>query len=264
MVFANIDAAYFISAYHGTLPQTITSVSKPCYQLRISARAKHARITIKPSRQIEVVLPLGMPKSEADKLVLQQQQWISRTLMRMQRQAPVMEKMLPANIELLAIGKKIQVVYVAMQKKPLIWNQETLQLSVSNDAVCSDTVCSDDAGVPKLLRDWLKIYAKEYLPDLLKKIAADMQVDYRAVSVRLQKTRWGSCSMRGNISLNAKLLLLPPEVVRYVLVHELSHLKHMNHSAVFWRYVEKFEPDYRERRGELRRLSMGLPRWAQC
>jgi len=239
-------------------------VSKACYQLRISARAKHARITIKPSRQIEVVLPLGMPKSEADKLVLQQQQWISRTLMRMQRQAPVMEKMLPANIELLAIGKKIQVVYVAMQKNPLIWNQETLQLSVSNDAVCSDTVCSDDAGVPKLLRDWLKIYAKEYLPDLLKKIAADMQVDYRAVSVRLQKARWGSCSMRGNISLNAKLLLLPPEVVRYVLVHELSHLKHMNHSAVFWHYVEKFEPDYREKRSELRRLSMGLPRWAQC
>jgi len=204
-------------------------------------------------------LPLGMAKSEADKLVLQQQQWISRTLMRMQQQAPVTEKVLPANIELLAIGKKIQVVYVAMQKKPLIWNQETLQLSVSNDAVCSD-----DAGVPKLLRDWLKIYAKECLPDFLKKIAADMQVDYRAVSVRLQKTRWGSCSMRGNISLNAKLLLLPPEVVRYVLVHELSHLKHMNHSAVFWRYVEKFEPDYRERRGELRRLSMGLPRWAQC
>jgi len=244
-------------------------VSKPCYQLRISARAKHARITIKPSRQIEVVLPLGMAKSEADKLVLQQQQWISRTLMRMQQQAPVMKEALPTNIELLAIGKKIQVVYVAMQKKPFIWNQETLQLSVSNDAICSDTACSDtafsdEAGVPKLLRDWLKIYAKEYLPDLLKKVAADMNVDYRAVSVRLQKSRWGSCSMRGNISLNAKLLLLPPEVVRYVLVHELSHLKHMNHSAVFWHYVEKFEPNYSEKRSELRRLSMGLPRWAQC
>lgn len=229
-------------------------MSKPCYQLRISARAKHARITIKPSRQIEVVLPLGMAKSEADKLVLQQQQWISRTLMRMQQQAPVMEKALPANIELLAIGEKIQVVYVENRKEALIWKQEVLQLSV----------CADEVAVPELLRYWLKIYAKEYLPDLLKKVAADMQVDYRVVSVRLQKTRWGSCSMRGNISLNAKLLLLPSEVVRYVLVHELAHLKHMNHSAAFWHYVEKFEPDYRERRGELRRFSMGLPRWTQC
>jgi len=226
-------------------------VSKPCYQLRISARAKHARITIKPSRQIEVVLPLGMAKSEADKLVLQQQQWISRTLMRMQQQAPVVEEALPANIELLAIGEKIQVVYVENRKEALIWKQEVLQLSI----------CSDEVAVPELLRYWLKIYAKEYLPDLLKKTAADMRIDYRAVSVRLQKSRWGSCSMRGNISLNAKLLLLPPEVVRYVLVHELAHLKHMNHSAAFWHYVEKFEPDYREKRSELRRLSMGLPVW---
>jgi len=199
-------------------------------------------------------LPLGMAKSEADKLVSQQQQWISRTLMRMQAHAPVMEKALPANIELLAIGEKIQVVYVENRKEALIWKQDILQLSI----------CSDEAVVPELLRYWLKMYGKEYLPDLLKKTAADMRIDYRAVSVRLQKGRWGSCSMRGNISLNAKLLLLPPEVVRYVLVHELSHLKHMNHSAVFWHHVEKFEPDYREKRSELRRLSMGLPRWVQC
>ena len=165
--------------------------------------------------------------------------------------APVVEEALPANIELLAIGEKIQVVYVENRKEALIWKQEVLQLSI----------CSDEVAVPELLRYWLKIYAKEYLPDLLKKTAADMRIDYRAVSVRLQKSRWGSCSMRGNISLNAKLLLLPPEVVRYVLVHELAHLKHMNHSAAFWHYVEKFEPDYREKRSELRRLSMGLPVW---
>ena len=226
-------------------------MNKPCYQLRISSRAKHARITIKPSRQIEVVLPLGMPSSEADKLVLQQQQWIERTLMRMQQQAPAVDAGLPAYIELRAIAEQVHVVQVAMQKKPLIWNQDILQLSV----------CDDEAGVPKLLRDWLKVYAKECLPDLLKKVALDMQVDYRDVSVRLQKARWGSCSMQRNISLNAKLLLLPPKIVRYVLVHELSHLKHMNHSASFWQYVEQFEPDYRKSRAELRQLSMALPAW---
>ena len=226
-------------------------MNNPCYQLRISAKAKHARITVKPSSEIVVVLPLGMAKSEADKLVSQQQQWISRTLIRMQQHAPVMEKALPAYIELLAIGEQAQVVYVVKQKKNIIWNKKELQLSI----------CGDEAYVPELLRGWLKTYAKQLLPTLLKKVALEMSVDYRAVSVRLQKTRWGSCSVVGNISLNAKLLLLPSEIVRYVLVHELSHLAHMNHSAEFWQYVERFEPNYRERRCELRRLSMGLPLW---
>lgn len=252
MVFAKADATCFIFAYHGALSQTITTVSDICYQLRMSTRAKHARITIKPSRQIEVVLPLGMSRSEADKLVQQQHNWIKRTLARMQRQAPVVDDVLPTHIELLAIGKQVQLVYVARQKKPIIWHQENSQLSI----------CSDKACVPELLRGWLKVYAKEHLPALLKVVASDMQVDYCGVSIRLQKGRWGSCSMRKRISLNAKLLLLPPEVLRYVLVHELSHLEHMNHSAAFWSHVEQFEPDCRQRRRELRQLSMGLPAWA--
>jgi len=221
------------------------------YQLRISNKAKHARITIKPSRQIEVVLPLGMPKREADKLVRQQQHWIKRTLARMQQQAPLLGDALPACIDLPAIGEKIQVVYVKIQAKAIIWHEDISQLSICGDQTC----------VPELLRNWLKVYAKKYLPALLKQLASEMQLDYRAVSIRLQKTRWGSCSMRGNISLNAKLLLLPPDVVRYVLVHELSHLKHMNHSATFWQYVERFEPNYHERRHALRHLSMALPSW---
>lgn len=208
---------------------------------------------IKPSRQIEVVLPLGMAKYEADKLVQQQQNWIQRTLLRMQRQAPVMgDSATPTCIALPALGEQIQVGYVLVQKKSIIWQQKILQLSI----------CADEASVPELLRHWLKGYAKEYLPALLKKVALEMRADYRVVSIRMQKTRWGSCSMLGNISLNAKLLLLPPEVVRYVLVHELSHLTHMNHSAEFWQYVEQFEPDYRKRRQELRQLSLGLPIWA--
>jgi len=226
-------------------------VTSHCYQLRMSSRAKHARITIKPSRQIEVVLPLGVPKGEADKLVKQQQSWINRTLARMQKQAPLVNNALPACIELFAIGERVQVVYLGEQKKPVIWHQELSQLSVCGDKTC----------VAELLRGWLKKYAKEHLPALLKKVALDMQVDYGAVSIRLQKSRWGSCSVQRNISLNAKLLLLPPEVMRYVLVHELSHLEYMNHSAEFWQYVGQFEPNYRKRRCELRQLSMALPAW---
>lgn len=75
-----------------------------------------------------------------------------------------------------------------------------------------------------------------------------MGVSYGRVSIRDQRTRWGSCSGKGNLNFNWKLSLVPDEILDYVVVHELAHRIEMNHSANFWREVEKILPDYRERR----------------
>ena len=75
-----------------------------------------------------------------------------------------------------------------------------------------------------------------------------MGVSYGTVTIREQKTRWGSCSMKGNLNFNWKLVLMPPEILDYVVVHELAHRIQMNHSAAFWAEVGKILPDYRERR----------------
>lgn len=80
-----------------------------------------------------------------------------------------------------------------------------------------------------------------------------MGVDYGRITIREQKTRWGSCSSAGNLNFNWKLILLPPEVLDYVVVHELAHRREMNHSEKFWRVVEQVLPDYKERREMLRR-----------
>ncbi len=74
------------------------------------------------------------------------------------------------------------------------------------------------------------------------------------LSIRGQKTRWGSCSGSGEISLNWKLLAAPPEVIDYVIVHELAHLKHMNHSPSFWRLVEQWVPNFKKYRSQLRAM----------
>lgn len=73
-------------------------------------------------------------------------------------------------------------------------------------------------------------------------------VTYGRISIREQKTRWGSCSAKGNLNFNWKLVLMPPEILDYVVVHELAHRLQMNHSAAFWAEVGKILPDYRERR----------------
>lgn len=77
---------------------------------------------------------------------------------------------------------------------------------------------------------------------------------YGRISIRNQRTRWGSCSRKGNLNFNYKLIFLLPKVADYIIVHELCHLREFNHSASFWRLVAEIIPDYREIRKELRRL----------
>ena len=93
-----------------------------------------------------------------------------------------------------------------------------------------------------------KRLAKELLLKKCRYFAERMGVSYGTVTVREQKTRWGSCSAKGNLNFNWKLVLMPPEILDYVVVHELAHRLQMNHSAAFWAEVGKILPDYRERR----------------
>ena len=99
-----------------------------------------------------------------------------------------------------------------------------------------------DEDIKKLIAQ-----AREYLPGRVAYYAAKMGVSYGRITIRNQKTRWGSCSSKGNLNFNCLLMLTPPEVIDYVVVHELCHRKEMNHSPAFWREVEKILPDYRDR-----------------
>lgn len=90
--------------------------------------------------------------------------------------------------------------------------------------------------------------ALEVIPKRVAYYAKQMGVTYGRITIRNQKTRWGSCSSKGNLNFNCMLMLLPPEIQDYVVVHELCHRKEMNHSPRFWAEVEKVLPDYQTRR----------------
>ena len=107
-----------------------------------------------------------------------------------------------------------------------------------------------DAAADPLSPDQIKELADvalRVLPERCRYFAGIMGVSYGRITIRNQKTRWGSCSSKGNLNFNCLLMLAPPEIRDYVVVHELAHRKEMNHSPRFWKEVERVLPDYKQR-----------------
>lgn len=94
--------------------------------------------------------------------------------------------------------------------------------------------------------------ALKLIPARVKEYAEIIGVSYGRITIRNQKTRWGSCSSKGNLNFNCQLMRLPEELRDYVIIHELCHRKEMNHSAKFWSEVEKYCPDYKALRKKLK------------
>jgi predicted metal-dependent hydrolase len=98
---------------------------------------------------------------------------------------------------------------------------------------------------------WLKHRAKIFIPERVNVLSAKTGFDFSKITIRSQKTRWGSCSSSGKLSFNFKLMKHKKDVIDYVIIHELCHLKELNHSKKFWNLVSKFCPDYKVLKKEL-------------
>ncbi len=109
-----------------------------------------------------------------------------------------------------------------------------------------------------LVEGWYRTEAQAFLGKWLEELAAVLGVQPKRLTIRGQSTRWGSCSCHGNISLNWRLMLLPADLVEYVIVHELCHLRHFNHGPAFWAMVASQVPDWSERRAQLRAFQPSL------
>lgn len=192
---------------------------------------------------------------QISEFVRSQSPWVKRTQASFAERYGEYDRSLPRLLDMRAIGKRFDVEY-RRAKSPRMRVTEGQCLSLIGPV-------DDDAACRQALKRWLSGYARRHLGAWLARLSEATGLPYQRVQIRAQRTCWGSHSSTGTISLNVSLMFLEPALVRYLLIHELSHARHMNHSAAFWATVGLYEPDYRRLDKQLSNAWVDLPGWLE-
>lgn len=201
-----------------------------------NARARRIVLRIKDPRTLRVTLPLRSSIADGERMVRQHADWLREHLPKVQGRAANAAQGWRFGTTLLWRGKE-EVLAEARLEHAL-----GLQCRIGNEFFHLRSLDSDFR--PQLLRQFVLTAEMELAPRA-RELAAAHGVRISKVAVRDQRRRWGSCSARGNISLNWRLLQTPPHVSDYIILHELAHRAHMNHSAAYWNEVERLCPGWR-------------------
>ena len=227
--------------------------------LRPSRRARRLILRLLSPDTLEVVLPPGVRGSEVPAFLERHSEWIRTARARQTAHPDSQERKLPTAVHLRAVDEfwTVQSVFLLGNSVQLLEapSVRTLTLQGSVDQLSLSLT---------LLQGWLKRKAREVLVPWLERTRIRTGLSFRHVTIRLQRSRWGSCSSRQRINLNARLMLIAPELVDYLLVHELCHTRELNHSERFWTLVKQHCPDYRSLDRRLSLAGRELPLWSQA
>lgn len=233
----------------------------PSYTVRESHKAKHVSLKVSVAGSLEVVVPQGYDHTAIPAILQRKQRWISRVTQHVETRHALIgiepADKLPVQLCLRAIDQTWHIDYCPTQLPGIrAIEQPDLNLTLFGQTL-DQNACSN------ALRQWVIGKAQKHLIPWLRTVSQELDLPFETASVRGQKTRWGSCSSRKTISLNCKLLFLPNELVRYVLIHELCHTVHLNHSAAFWALVAHYEPHYQQLDAGLRDARYHVPLWME-
>ena len=218
--------------------------------IRESLKARQLILQVLPPRTVEVVVPKGMRPRAVESFIHDHRDWIRRAGQELVQTYPTLQ-FRPSEIVLEAIGETITVRYGSKPNGRPYFRFEGPELMLH----------APPEQYPLLLKRWLLKQGQRHLKPWIMREADALGLSPSGVQIRLQRTRWGSCSSGGNISLNAALLLVAPELVRYLFVHELCHLRHLSHSKRYWQTVARFEPEFRRLDRRLAASWKSMPSW---
>ena len=223
------------------------------WNVRISRRARRMSMRVFPGGRVEVVVPPGAGVPAIERFVARHRDWAERRSRELLRLAPKAADRQPTQIEIELLGRAWHVEYVS--------GRRVRAEEVGHDRLRVHAPSRTDRHATLALVPWLGRLAANELRARLDPLARELGIDYSRLSIRRQRTRWGSCSTQGTISLNVCLMFQRPPVVRYLMVHELCHRRHMNHSKRFWSLVGSFEPGWKALDVELLQGWRNVPAW---
>jgi predicted metal-dependent hydrolase len=230
------------------------------YSLRRSERAKNTRIVIKPGK-IEVVAPPKVSERRIKAFVEAQQDWIRAAVKRIADRVQAVPALAPTNYADGA-GIPFQGRQIPLQIKPTVAKTVRIQLHIDTMFIVYLPTGITQQQSSELIRQalirWMKNQARRQAGLLIERYAQQYGLFPRSLRIKTQKSRWGSCGPQNDINLNWLLMLAPPSALEYVVVHELCHIKHKNHSKDFWQLVAEHFPDYQQQRRWLKQHGASL------
>ena len=227
------------------------------YTHKTNKRSKSIRLKIEQGGKVVVVSPRFVPKFIINQFVKKHQDWIVNSLKKTSNGTKF-----DSATHTFIFGKKYkrEIAYSATKKTGIYVTGDKL---IFNPLTPPETTTAKnkqkwDKKFQKKVNDFLKNTASHYIIKRTHKLAKRMNLKFNKITLRKQKTRWGSCSSQRNLNFNWKLAHFDTAIIDYVIIHELSHLVHMNHSRDFWDLVKKYNPAYLKHRGWLKRNGLSL------
>lgn len=220
------------------------------------------RLSVSLDKGVEVVVPKSMSVQQKAQFipvfVRDKKQWIENALASLQKKQldrkSIVQCLLPDTIALPALGQEFILHYQHSQTTAQLSCQSGNQLTIKGNR-------DNKRQIFALLEAFFKDFAKPYLKQKIGQMSQRTGLGYNNLTIRVQKTRWGSCSAKKNINLNYRLLFVAEELLDYVVLHELLHTRHMNHSKKFWHDLQALMPDALSRDKQINQMSEKLPCW---
>lgn len=223
-----------------------------------TSRARTVKLRVSMNKGLEIVVPRRFHTEHIDHIVKKHEQWILKQLDKLEARKKLRDKhQLGDGVSLTVLGEPHTVKIIpGSRKKPSVKRVQQLEY-IGDRAIVSGhrlhVFCDGSVRQAKeALENYLRVIAQKYFNKRAREFAEQMNVTFGNITIRGQKTRWGSCSREKNLNFNWRLIMLPVEVMDSVIVHELAHTLHMNHSRAFYSLVERFCPDYRKLQKHLR------------
>jgi predicted metal-dependent hydrolase len=198
--------------------------------------SKYMRLRVSPVGEIKLTVPVFTPKNQINEFLDSQKPWLKQ----------VLKNVKPSRKLKLVNGETIEILDHTFKLKFYKKHANPKAYIETNTQTIHVFSTNNKAEIKALVKNTLIEHARKLTKHKSKYFVNRLDIDYKKISIREQRSRWGSCSTSGNLNFNWKIILAPRSVFNYVIAHEVSHLIEHNHSKNFWTLVEKLHPNYKK------------------